>query len=774
MVTASRAFAGGNSATPVSAVINGLSQGTTIHYRVKAANAVSSAQSGDASFVVPASSNNLLASLRLANDTTITDLLSFTPAFDPAVTQYTFDQPSTRTAFFIAPVAQDPGATITIDGSDLVAANPPYVVVFPAEGLSEINVVVTAKKGDTRTYKITNRRLGTPALTTTAGGATAITKTSAALAASIIPRGRVITALYFQYQANSSSSAPAESTWTSALTVPVTPADPGSDYTLSTPVSASISSLGQNTKYWYRLVAEYNGTSTKSTAQSFTTANNDDANLVDLRTSGGTLSPAFSANTTSYTVTLPTGTTSIFVRPTKSDLNATVRVNGTVVATASNSASITVANGTNISVVVTALNATTKTYTLTVAVTPPVPTLGSMLGTTAGITISSGTPSYAAVAQQPDGKLLLGGTISYTVSGQARSHLLRLNEDGSLDTAFCLASTSPAAAVQTICLLPDGRFLIGGANYLRRYLPDGTLDPTFTPLALNGAVNSIHVGADGKIMISGAFSFADTTSRLNADGTLDNSFVRVNLTRNVWGMNLQPDGKALIVGEFRREFPVPYDQATSFYRYNTDGTLDPTFSQGLGHEDMRGVTLLGNGKMLVCGRNLGGGGPGLSFRNANGTLDTTIGAYGTNNAATSSVVMMQDRRVLMAGAHTTALSGRAAIPPAAMAVTVQAWMRSPWYTDPQTPRRSRRRWRRWATSSRERSTPWAWPHRSALNTGWIPPTAATSRRCRPRWAASTPRRLTRICWACWRQTRCTITASRRSVLAAPAMARTKR
>jgi len=94
------------------------------------------------------------------------------------------------------------------------------------------------------------------------------------------------------------------------------------------------------------------------------------ADLSALSVSGGfSLSPSFAAGTTSYTVLAPTGTSSITVTPTVSDANATVKVNTVAVTSGSPSGAISLSTGTNtVSVVVTAQDASTKTYTITVTV----------------------------------------------------------------------------------------------------------------------------------------------------------------------------------------------------------------------------------------------------------------------------------------------------------------------------------------------------------------------------------------------------------------------
>jgi gliding motility-associated-like protein len=110
------------------------------------------------------------------------------------------------------------------------------------------------------------------------------------------------------------------------------------------------------------------------------------ANLANLGISGGTLSPAFAAATTTYTSTVNAATTA--VTPTVSEANATVTVNGTAVASGTTSGAINLAVGSNvITVKVTAQNGTTvKTYKITV--TRPTPSANANL---ASLTMSLGS-----------------------------------------------------------------------------------------------------------------------------------------------------------------------------------------------------------------------------------------------------------------------------------------------------------------------------------------------------------------------------------------------
>lgn len=85
------------------------------------------------------------------------------------------------------------------------------------------------------------------------------------------------------------------------------------------------------------------------------TPKSGDANLKSLSVDGYTLSPNFSANTTSYVVKVPTGTTSVKLNAAANHNKATVAGTGTINLTGDN---------TTASITVTAENGTRKTYTV--------------------------------------------------------------------------------------------------------------------------------------------------------------------------------------------------------------------------------------------------------------------------------------------------------------------------------------------------------------------------------------------------------------------------
>ncbi|MEY2407618.1 MAG: hypothetical protein QOF48_288, partial [Verrucomicrobiota bacterium] len=175
-----------------------------------------------------------------------------------------------------------------------------------------------------------------------------------------------------------------------------------------------------------------------------------------------------------------------------------------------------------------------------------------------------------AVAVQPDGKILIGGSFT-AVNGTNRSRIARLNSSGGLDTTF----NSGAGAdgdILAIALQPDGRVVLGGQftsinginrNYIARLTADGSLDTAFDPGVVNGigdssgwGVMAVALQADGKVIVAGEFTGIDGRSRnrlarLNADGRLDRTFdPGLGAGKQVYSIALQADGKMIVAGAF--------------------------------------------------------------------------------------------------------------------------------------------------------------------------------------------------------------------------------
>jgi hypothetical protein len=132
----------------------------------------------------------------------------------------------------------------------------------------------------------------------------------------------------------------------------------------------------------------------------------NDATLSALTISTGTLIPSFSSGTISYVASVANGVSSVTVTPTRNESHATITVNGNPVTSGSASSAINLNTGSNtITVIVTAQDSTTKTYTIIVG--DFANWSGSFTINAQGLGIFSVTPSLDLITE---------GTETFTVS----------------------------------------------------------------------------------------------------------------------------------------------------------------------------------------------------------------------------------------------------------------------------------------------------------------------------------------------------------------------
>ncbi len=210
----------------------------------------------------------------------------------------------------------------------------------------------------------------------------------------------------------------------------------------------------------------------------------------------------------------------------------------------------------------------------------------------------------------------------------------------------------------------------------------GDLDTTFG--TEGGVVDSIGAGpatvralvlqADGRLVAAGDASNGANEDfalvRYNADGSPDGTFNAGSAVLTPIGpgadiaraLVVQSDGKLVAAGEtdngVERDFAL--------VRYNTDGTLDPTFGVGgkvttafdTGDDAVNAVVVQSDGKLVAAGFATIGGlqAFALARYNANGSLDTTFGGDGLvsteigASAATATALLLQaDGKLVAAG-----------------------------------------------------------------------------------------------------------------------------
>ncbi|WP_210515417.1 T9SS type A sorting domain-containing protein [Hymenobacter terricola] len=175
---------------------------------------------------------------------------------------------------------------------------------------------------------------------------------------------------------------------------------------------------------------------------------------------------------------------------------------------------------------------------------------------------------FQAMAQQPDGKLLVAGRFAATAGASPVQTVVRLTSTGALDagftgSAFGAVATTGTSSIQTLAVQPDGKILAGGAFSaygttplvnIARLNPDGTPDAGFTPPATAGTVNTLQLQPNNRILVGGAFTSASlptNLARLLPTGTADTSFGPTAVPNSgVNALVVQPDGKIVLGGSF--------------------------------------------------------------------------------------------------------------------------------------------------------------------------------------------------------------------------------
>jgi uncharacterized delta-60 repeat protein len=240
-----------------------------------------------------------------------------------------------------------------------------------------------------------------------------------------------------------------------------------------------------------------------------------------------------------------------------------------------------------------------------------------------------------AIYNQPNGKIIVAGRFT-NYNGTLAKGLVRLNEDGSIDSSFTPpVITNSGGGTWAITVQTDGKILIGGLftringinlNNLARLNEDGTVDSEFIMgSGTDDSVNSIVVQPDGKIIIGGSFSSYRNISfnhmvRIFDSGGVDNSFSTNNTQmRGVSKISLQPDGKLIVVASFPNLVTVD----SEIGRLNTNGTKDETFITTQFDSSYTQPVLV-NGKILIAADNNSNWNVGIRRINENGSNDYTF------------------------------------------------------------------------------------------------------------------------------------------------------
>lgn len=301
----------------------------------------------------------------------------------------------------------------------------------------------------------------------------------------------------------------------------------------------------------------------------------------------------------------------------------------------------------------------------------------------------TGSDKGVGVFVQPDGKILVGGRADYL--GDVDFFVIRYNSDGSLDNTFNTSGKSTANFgaqyddyANAMVLEDDGKITLAGHTNLggsgtsvclTRFLPDGTVDPSFG----TGGLTTTDIGTDydycyalatnasGKYAVTGNSWEKLYVAQYTTNGVIDNTFGTGGITiitppggfsYSGYDIEYQSDGKIVVTGSYGENGNINVFVA----RFNADGSLDNTFSvDGIVDTDFfnnsperaYAINLYSDGKILVAGYT---GTDILLIRyNSDGTLDLTFNGSGKKSIdfglaeSAYAITVQPDGKLLLGG-----------------------------------------------------------------------------------------------------------------------------
>jgi len=225
-------------------------------------------------------------------------------------------------------------------------------------------------------------------------------------------------------------------------------------------------------------------------------------------------------------------------------------------------------------------------------------------------------------------------------------------------------------AVLSIAIQSDGKILCGGnfssykgltENFIIRLNSDGTKDVTFdNSVGFNAGINSIAVQLNGKIVVGGSFTLYKGVSenriiRLNSDGTKDITFDNsVGFNNTVVSIAIQSDGKIVCGGTF-----TAYKGLTEnrIIRLNSDGTKDVIFDNSVGFNGgVISIAIQLDGKIVVGGSFTlykGVSANRIIRLNSDATKDVIFDNSVGFNGQVNSISIQTDGKIVCVGSFTT-------------------------------------------------------------------------------------------------------------------------
>ncbi len=468
------------------------------------------------------------------------------PAFDANTLVYTATVANNVASVNVTPALSDPAATVTVNGQDAISGQARAITLNGPGQSTNITIIVTAQNGNDKAYLVTVSRgvsnnNNLQSLTISPGSLTP------AFSAGTVG-----------YTVNVESG-------TTSVTITPTLQDTGSTMTVSGQVtnsgqarSVTLNGPGSNT-FVTIVVDPQSGPSKTYSVNVIRAALAGNHNLSALTVSPGPLSPAFNSGTEDYAVSVVTSVTTVTVTPTLQHSTATLTVNGTPTNSGQARPITLRAAGlsTLITIVVTALNGTQKTYTvevdraapggnnnlsaLSVSPGPLAPAFApSTLNYT--VNVASAVTGVTISATKADANAVMSEDVTAgagTATGQAA---IQLGGEGTATVAL-IAVTASNGSSKTYRINVNRASSSSNNNLSAMTVSPGSLTPSFAAgiedytTGVASEVISMNVSAtkaDANAVISGSVSAGtgvstgQSTIPLNGAGT--STFVSITVT----------------------------------------------------------------------------------------------------------------------------------------------------------------------------------------------------------------------------------------------------
>lgn len=249
------------------------------------------------------------------------------------------------------------------------------------------------------------------------------------------------------------------------------------------------------------------------------------------------------------------------------------------------------------------------------------------------------------VLQQPDGKILLAGDISYYDS-KSVGRLIRLNPDGSIDKSLQAALPADFIPVK-MELMSSGNILVYDFSRIFKLGPNGRLKNQITIPSLS----SVNPLPNDKFMVT---TWSGGLYRYKADLTIDTTFPGQDHFADGSITDLEIQGNKLVIcGPFANVNGIPKNDVARLF---LNGTVDTAFDTGVGTNDyLSGIEINPvDGKIYFSGGSRISSFGGLSFfgmarLKSNGVIDSLF--YPTTYDVSTNVYFTTDNKIISSGSN---------------------------------------------------------------------------------------------------------------------------